>query len=58
MNGSRNVFVHQLACNLNRKGVPLQEALSLIQTDFGYDEKEVTQAVNSAYGNLHEFGTK
>ena len=55
VNGSRNVFVHQLACNLNRKGVALQEALGYILTDFGYDEKEVTQAVNSAYGNLHEF---
>jgi hypothetical protein len=55
-NGSRNVFVHQLACNLNRKGVSLQEALGYILTDFGYDEKEVTQAVNSAYGNSHEFG--
>jgi hypothetical protein len=57
-NGSRNVFVHQLACNLNRKGVSLQEALGYIINDFGYDEKEVTQAVNSAYGNSHEFGTK
>ena len=56
VNGSRNVFVHQLACNLNRKGVSLHEALGYILTDFGYDEKEVTQAVNSAYGNLHEFG--
>ena len=56
VNGSRNVFVHQLACNLNRKGVALNEALGYILTDFGYDEKEVTQAVNSAYGNLHEFG--
>jgi hypothetical protein len=58
VNGSRNVFVHQLACNLNRKGVTLNDALGYILTDFGYDEKEVTQAVNSAYGNLHEFGTK
>jgi hypothetical protein len=57
VNGSRNVFVHQLACNLNRKGIALQQALGYILTDFGYDEKEVTQAVNSAYGNLHEFGT-
>ncbi len=57
VNGSRNVFVHQLACNLNRKGVSLQQALGYILTDFGYDEKEVTQAVNSAYGNLNEFGT-
>lgn len=56
VNGSRNVFVHQLACNLNRKGVSLQEALGYILTDFGYDEKEVTQAVKSAYGNSHEFG--
>lgn len=55
VNGSRNVFVHQLACNLNRKGVALQEALGYILMDFGYDEKEVTQAVNSAYGNSHEF---
>jgi hypothetical protein len=54
--GSRNVFVHQLACNLNRKGVSLQEALGYILTDFGYDEKEVTQAINSAYGNIQEFG--
>ena len=57
VNGSRNVFVHQLACNLNRKGVTLNDALGYILTDFGYDEKEVTQAVNSGYGNLHEFGT-
>ncbi|MBC7747689.1 MAG: virulence-associated E family protein, partial [Methylotenera sp.] len=58
VNGSRNVFVHQLACNLNRKGVSLHETLGYILTDFGYDEKEVTQAVNSAYGNINEFGTK
>lgn len=56
VNGSRNVFVHQLACNLNRKGISLHEALSFILTDFGYDEKEVTQTINSAYGNVHEFG--
>jgi hypothetical protein len=54
--GSRNVFVHQLACNLNRKGISLNEALSFILTDFGYDEKEVTQTIHSAYGNIHEFG--
>jgi hypothetical protein len=54
--GSRNVFVYQLANNLNRKGVSLNEALGYILTDFGYDEKEVNQAVNSAYGNIHEFG--
>ena len=56
VNGSRNVFVHQLACNLNRKGISLHEALSFILADFGYDEKEVTQTINSAYGNVLEFG--
>jgi predicted P-loop ATPase len=55
-NGSRNVFVHQLACNMNRKAVPMEAALSFIQTDFNFDDKEVIQAVNSAYGNIQEFG--
>ena len=54
--GSRNNFVHQLACNLNRKAVPLQVALGYILADYNFDEKEVTQAVNSAYGNLSEYG--
>jgi len=56
VNGSRNVFVHQLACNLNRKAMPLSVALGYILCDFNYDEKEVLQAVNSAYGNIQEFG--
>ncbi|KUO65656.1 MAG: virulence-associated E family protein [Lutibacter sp. BRH_c52] len=56
VSGSRNVFVHQLACNMNRKAVPLETTLGYLLTDFGYDDKEVTLAVNSAYGNIHEFG--
>ncbi|ENA1815641.1 virulence-associated E family protein [Flavobacterium psychrophilum] len=55
-NGSRNVFVHQLACNMNRKAVPMDVALNFIQTDFNFDGKEVSQAVTSAYGNILEFG--
>ncbi|EKT4520647.1 virulence-associated E family protein [Flavobacterium psychrophilum] len=55
-NGSRNVFVHQLACNMNRKAVPMDVALNFIQTDFNFDDKEVSQAVTSAYGNILEFG--
>lgn len=54
--GSRNNFVHQLACNLNRKAVPLQVTLGYILADYNFDEKEVTQAVNSAYSNLSEYG--
>jgi Virulence-associated protein E/VirE N-terminal domain/Domain of unknonw function from B. Theta Gene description (DUF3874) len=55
-NGSRNVFVHQLACNMNRKAVPMDIALNFIQTDFNFDDKEVSQAITSAYGNILEFG--
>jgi hypothetical protein len=55
-NGSRNVFVHQLACNMNRKAVPMAIALGFIQTDFNYDDKEVLQAVTSGYRNILEFG--
>jgi hypothetical protein len=55
-NGSRNVFVHQLACNLNRKAVPLSVALGYILNDYNYDEMEVNKTVNSAYGNIVEFG--
>jgi hypothetical protein len=58
VNGSRNVFVYQLACNLNRKAVPLQAALGYILSDYNYDDKEVTHAVNSAYGNVNEYGAK
>jgi hypothetical protein len=54
--GNRNNFVHQLACNLNRKAVPLQVTLGYILADYNFDEKEVTQAVNSAYSNLSEYG--
>jgi hypothetical protein len=56
VNGSRNVFVHQLACNLNRKAVPLSVALGYILNDYNYDEMEVNKTVNSAYGNIVEFG--
>src|SRR5690606_30734708 len=55
--GNRNNFVHQLACNLNRKGVGYSEALRFILSDYNYNEIEVMNAVKSAYNNTHEFGT-
>lgn len=58
ISGNRNNFVHQLACNLNRKAVPMQVALDYILKDYNFDDKEVAQAVNSAYGNLSEYGKK
>lgn len=54
INGNRNNFVHLLACNLNRKGVPLPMAMGYILSDYNYDAKEVATTVNSAYNNTHE----
>jgi len=56
--GNRNNFVHQLACNLNRSGVPFAAALGFILADYNYDEKEVMAAVNSAYKNTSEHSKK
>ncbi len=56
--GNRNNFVHQLGCNLNRKGVPFAAALGFILADYNYDEKEVMAAVNSAYKNTSEHAIK
>jgi hypothetical protein len=58
VSGNRNNFVHQLACNLNRSGVPFSAALGFILADYNYDEKEVMAAVNSAYKNASEHGKK
>lgn len=54
INGNRNNFVHLLACNLNRKGVPLPAAMGYILSDYNYDAQEVTATVNSAYKNVIE----
>ena len=56
INGSRNVFVHQLACNLNRKAVPMNVAIDLIKMDYNYDEIEVHNTIYSAYNNKAEHG--
>lgn len=56
--GNRNNFVHQLACNLNRNGLPMAAALGFILVDYNYDEKEVMAAVQSAYKNTSEHGNK
>ncbi|MEI8047011.1 MAG: VapE domain-containing protein [Bacteroidota bacterium] len=56
--GNRNNFVHLLACNLNRKGVPFAASLGFILADYNFDEKEVMAAVNSAYKNTSEHAIK
>ena len=55
--GNRNNFVFALANNLNRKGISEAMALGYILADYGYDAKEVTTAVQSAYQNTAEHYT-
>lgn len=55
--GNRNNFVFALANNLNRKGISEAMALGYILADYGYDAKEVTTAVQSAYQNTAEHNT-
>lgn len=49
--GNRNNFIHQLACNCNRKGIPFDTALSYIRQSYDLDDTELTKAVESAYNN-------
>lgn len=55
--GNRNNFVFALANNLNRKGISEAMALGYILADYGYDAKEVTTTVQSAYQNTAEHNT-
>ncbi|MCC9168127.1 VapE domain-containing protein [Pontibacter harenae] len=55
--GSRNSFVHQLACNMNRYGVQQAEALGFLLSDYNFSEQEVTASVKSAYAHVQEHGT-
>lgn len=56
VNGNRNNFVYQLACNLNRRGVPLSAAMGYILADYNFDDKEVMASVQSAYKSTSEHG--
>lgn len=56
VNGSRNRFVHLLASNCNRNGIPEQEAMQFVLQDFNYNETEIRSSIQSAYKNKAEFG--
>ena len=56
--GSRNSFVHLLACNLNRYGIAEAEATPQIKTLYNYKDDEVSKTIDSAFKNhTHEFNT-
>lgn len=49
--GNRNNYVHLLACNCNRAGIPQSIAEGYILQHFDLDPQEATPTINSAYAN-------
>ncbi len=58
--GSRNSFIHLLACNCNRYGVTEDETQEFVVNDPGFSDLELEEkydTVHSAYqNNRHEYG--
>lgn len=55
LEGSRNNFVHLLACNCNRIGMPESIAQNYIMNQYNLDHSEATSTITSAYkNNFHE----
>lgn len=56
--GQRNNYIHHLACNCNRFGLPKTQILIWIKSKFDLEEIEIENAVDSAYKhNVSEHGT-
>ena len=56
--GNRNNYIHLLACNCNRKGIPENDTEILISRNFDLDHKEVHATVKSAYiNNITDFAS-
>lgn len=49
--GSRNKYLHNLACNCNRFGIAQSATVQWINTQFDLEEQEITATINSAYRN-------
>ncbi|MDQ3191276.1 MAG: DUF3987 domain-containing protein [Bacteroidota bacterium] len=52
--GNRNNYIHLLACNCNRSGIPVQDVHDLLLSSFDLDAHEIKTAVESAYLNQKE----
>jgi hypothetical protein len=65
VDGQRNNYVFKLALQLRKEGVEEESALTLIQKDYNFDDKEVRNTVRSAFQTNvtstslsdHAFGT-
>ena len=55
--GQRNNYIHHLACNCNRFGLPKDETIALLLAQYDLPEKEIRATVSSVYRNQqHEHG--
>jgi len=55
--GERNVYIHAMACAMNRCGVAMEDAINLITLNLPTPDAKWHQSVKSAYfHNQHEFG--
>lgn len=49
--GNRNNYIYQLACNCNRRGIVFDDALHLISNTYDLKDSELKASVKSAYTN-------
>ncbi|MCK0134913.1 VapE domain-containing protein [Arenibacter sp. S6351L] len=56
--GERNNYIHFLACNCNRLGIPKTVTERFVLKDYGYDKTEVLNTIKSAYMNSAELTNK
>ena len=55
--GNRNNYIHLLACNANRNGIPELETQSLISQSFDLDPKEINSIIKGVFKrNTHQSG--
>lgn len=56
--GNRNNYIHVLACNMNRAGVHVNDAILMIYNEFSdLPTAEIEQAIKSAYKRTSEHNT-
>lgn len=49
VDGSRNRYIHAFGCALNRVGLPLNEAIELLQSNYDLPPKELISTVRKSY---------
>jgi len=57
-NGARNNYVHYLASNCSRIGIPKGHIVSLVGANYSLDKREIDDSISSAYKRGEGFGSK